>query len=273
MTENGKFLFSHRIFHFLRATLTMIIDENDILIHPRKGKKEKCLPEQAILIPNPAEAKVGAELFSRYSVEERFIYNSNLLVDKDERLCLAGPCLGAPAAGLVLEKLIVLGVKSVSVFSCCGSITEELSIGDLVIGLSGIAGEGVSAYYSDSGYIQPSERETSQLKRWLDQAGLVAREFGVWSTDAPYRESRAELERLRDHHGIACVDMEFTALCSIASMRSINLGGIFVVSDELWGRNWRPGFKRSDYRKRARSVLASLISYKIDGIGSDEKNV
>ena len=251
----------------------MITDYNDILIHPKRGKKEKRLPGHAILVPNPAEAFLGIDLFRQKGGQKRFMYNSTLLVDKDEQTCIAGPCLGAPAAALIVEKLIVLGVKSISLFSCCGSIDREFSIGDVVLATSGVAGEGVTPYYGGRRMVNPSENGIEELRNCLNGNDVSWKEGGVWSTDAPYRESRAELDILREQDGIVGVDMEFTALCSIASFRGIDFGGLFIVSDELWGQSWKPGFTRSDYKKKTKLLLSNLITYKIDNVKSHGKNI
>lgn len=251
----------------------MIAEYNDILVHPKKGKKEKKLPENAILVPNPAEAALVMEMFRQHETKERFLYNSKLLVDTKQRLCVAGPCLGAPAAALIMEKLIVLGVKSVSLFSCCGAIDPDLSIGDVVIAVSGVPGEGVSTYYGGDSQVSPYGDETERLRKYLAENKEHWLECGLWSTDAPYRESRSALKRLRELRGISAVDMEFTALCSVASFREIDFGGLFVVSDELWGQEWKPGFTKADYRNRTRSILSGLIAHKFDNVRSHEKNI
>ncbi len=242
----------------------MEASDNDILIHPGRGRNERPLPDRAILVANPAEARIAQDEMRRYGAESRFLYNSELLVDDSSRLCLAGPSLGAPAAGLILEKLIALGVTRICLFSCCGAINRDFAIGDVLVAVSGVFGEGVSAYYGGNQQSEVCPEETETLRIFLKNEEIRWREGGIWTTDAPYRESRSELNRLHQQHGIDGVDMEFTALCSIASFRKVHLSALFVVSDELWGPEWKPGFRGTDYRDRCKRLISGLILEKLE---------
>lgn len=233
--------------------------EPDILIHPQIGRRDQHLPETALFVVNPAEARIAEHEFSRYDVSKRFLHNSSLLVDNEERFCLAGPALGAPAAGLVMEKLVVLGVKKICLFSCCGAIDPAYTIGDIILANSGVSGEGVSHYYGNDKIVYTSRAATDELRSLLDEQRINYKEGVIWSTDAPYRESRSELARLHDKYKVVGVDMEFTALCSIAVFRDVSITAIFVVSDELWGPVWKPGFAQKAYKKQCRLVISALI--------------
>ena len=72
--------------------------EADLIIEPRRGKKEKLLPARALLVVNPAEADYALGGFKPFTGESRSLYQTTLLIDKDRSLCLAGPALGAAAA-------------------------------------------------------------------------------------------------------------------------------------------------------------------------------
>ncbi len=231
----------------------------DIFIHPRQERKERRLPEGALLFVNPAEASFALRVFEKYEAQRQTLYNSNLLVDKHRRLCLAGPALGAPAAGLIMEKLIALGVRDILLISCCGTLDPILSIGDILVAAEGVPGEGVSRYYEAADTLHPSAQALHRLQESLRQQNLSWTEGKLFSTDAPYRESRSELFLLQEQYGVSGVDMEFSALCSIAAFRKISFAGLFIVSDELWGANWKPGFSSTTYRNRSHSVIEAMI--------------
>ena len=236
-------------------------DSEDIVIHPRKGRKDVSVPERIIFIPNPTEARLAHDEMRRRGADKLFLYNSALFVDPSERVAVAGPALGAPAAGLVLEKLIVQGASRINLFSCCGTINQTFRISDIVLGVSGVSGEGVSCYYEAGSKIAADKRETARMRSFLSHCQLSWQEGTIWSTDAPYRESRTLLQELRRNDGVDCVDMEFTALCSIAAFRNVSLSALFVVSDELWGTQWNPGFGEQRYRDRCRFLLSDLIDF------------
>ena len=251
----------------------MIDESPDIIVHPQKGKKEQALPAQAIVVPNPADSIVAEKIFLECGAHERFLYNSKLFVDSASSCCLAGPCLGAPAAGLVLEKLIVLGVKSIILVSCCGSVDNRLKVGDVVIANKAVVGEGLSSYYGTTHCLLPSERIIGLLRQLLKRQQHVWQEGAVWSTDAPYRECRSALAELKNKEQVIGVDMEFSALCSIAAFRGVELGGIFIVSDELWGKQWRPGFGSNIFKSVREQVIGGIIDFTINVRGHNGKDI
>lgn len=235
----------------------------DVIIEPRRGKKEKLLPESAVMLVNPAESEYAFRHFEPYGGESRTLYQSRILVDKIGRLCLAGPALGAAAAVLVLEKLIVLGVKKIWLLSCCGVLDPAFSIGDFLLARRGVSGEGVSKYYSDQVVTTPGSEASRELGDFVKYCDLKVGDGVIWSTDAPYRERRSELVRLQEAHGVNGVDMEFSALCTVAKFRGVSLGGLFVVSDMLWTRNWKPGFGGSGFKKSNEELINKIIDYRL----------
>lgn len=251
----------------------VIGDYDDIIVHPKKGRKEQELPAEAIIVPNPADAAMVVKILQEYGADERFLYNSRLFVDRTRTFCSAGPCLGAPAAGLVLEKLIALGASSITLVSCCGAVDNRLKVGDTVVADSGIVGEGLSAYYGGNDRAVPSEMILLELRQLLQRLQMPWQEGAIWTTDAPYRESRLRLAQLQRQDQVIGVDMEFSALCSIAAFRGIDFGGVFIVSDELWGEQWNPGFASDAYRTARSMIMRGIVAGKVKKTVDDEKNI
>ncbi len=239
----------------------MVETDPDLIIEPRRGKKENLLPQRALLVVNPSEAALALKSFEPLAGEVRTIHQSRLLVDRERRLCLAGPALGAAAAALVAEKLIALGVGKIWLVSCCGALAPDIEIGDVLLATAAVSGEGVSPYYNSDTVVQPAGEVTDELKDFASQNAINSKDGIIWSTDAPYRERRSELLLLQEQYGVNGVDMEFSALCSVASFRGVSLGALFVVSDLLWTRNWKPGFGGADFTGSSRDLIEKLIHY------------
>ncbi len=212
---------------------------------------------------NPAEADYALSLFEPHAAQSWTLYQTRILVDRKKRLCLAGPALGAAAATLVLEKLIVLGVKKIWLLSCCGVLDPAFAIGDLLLARGGVSGEGVSRYYSSRITTTPGAEATSELLDFSTHCSLVLGDGLIWSTDAPYRERRSQLLGLQEAYGVNGVDMEFSALCTVAKFRGVSLGGLFIVSDMLWTRNWKPGFGGSDFKIKNQDLVKKIIDYRL----------
>ncbi len=233
--------------------------EDDCIIHPRKNRREIDIPPAGVLCVNASEAKAAVSIIVEAGGQRRTLHNSNLVVAADGGRFVAGPALGAPAAALVLEKLIVLGARRIFFLGWCGAVCSTLRIGDILVPHATVSGEGTSAYYTDSKKPAPSRALVSMVERMLDGIGLSSRNGTVWSTDAPYRESKKHLQQLHRSEQVVAVDMEFSALCSVASFRRVDFGGALIVSDELWRTNWRPGFKDELFRERCRQVLEGFL--------------
>ena len=97
------------------------------------------------------------------------------------------------------------------------------------------------------------------LASLLQQSGFNASTGGIWTTDALYRETWDKVEQY-GNSGFMAVDMECTALHSVASFRGVGLGAVLLVSDELFGGQWRSGYSRPQFRARSRQLLTLLFS-------------
>jgi len=54
------------------------------------------------------------------------------------------------------------------------------------------------------------------------------------------------------------VDMELSALFTVARFRRVEIGALLVVSDELGTLSWRPGFSSGRFN-RSRKMAAEVI--------------
>ena len=107
--------------------------DEHIIIHPRRQKKEKTLPENGLLLVNPSEASECLGRLKQSGGTTRFLFNSGMVIADDSLFFAAGPAIGAPMAVLTLEKLIALGAKRVILFGWCGAISPTLKVGDILV--------------------------------------------------------------------------------------------------------------------------------------------
>ncbi|BHH81765.1 nucleoside phosphorylase [Desulforhopalus sp. 52FAK] len=232
----------------------------DVVITPRRNKNEKEIPDEGVFFVNPTEASLEMGKVQKEGGESRFLFNSQLYVVSDEKF-LAGPAIGAPMAAMTMEKLIALGAKRIILFGWCGAVARDLRIGDVLVPQFALSGEGTSQYYNEA---QASLTVNTELRNRivsvLTGGGVTVHDRTVWSTDAVYREKRSYLHELHKEQGVAAVDMEFSALCSVARFRGIEFGAVLVVSDEIWGQSWRPGFTNKEFKKNATHVRQLLIT-------------
>lgn len=232
----------------------------NMLIVPRRGKKEQLLPANGLLLVNPSEALPCHRRLREAGGAARYLYNSELTIAADPRFFIAGPAIGAPMAALTLEKLIVLGAKRIILFGWCGAICPTLKVGDLVLATAAKSGEGTSRYYPLPFPAAPSLSLRTQLERVFTAGEFAVHGGCVWSTDAVYREDRRMLDELQAIDNVAAVDMEFSALCTVASFRNTQFAAVLVVSDELWGEAWRPGFSSECFKENKARALELVLA-------------
>ena len=228
---------------------------NDILIHPQRGKNEKNIPECGIFLVNPAESRIAMQMVLESGGRRQFIFHSELVVSKDADFFVAGPSIGAPMATMTMEKLIVLGAKTILMYGWCGAVSPEFKIGDLLLGGDAHSGEGTSRYYTDKVVCAPSACLSGKVQSAFGLSGANP----MWTTDAVYRESRRMFEQLAEKYNVCGVDMEYSALCAVAAFREIDFAGLFLISDELWQKEWRPGFADKKFKKQSREIIKLLI--------------
>jgi purine-nucleoside phosphorylase len=232
---------------------------NDIILHPKKNKKEKTIPATGIMLINPSDAKYALAVMQQAGGKRQFLYNSTLCLAADNSYFIAGPCVGAPMAVMVLEKLIALGATEIIVYSWCGAVAQDIKINDIIIPDKTLSGEGTSKYYPVD-MVQPAAKTNHILHNIISSHNLDFISGGIWSTDAPYRESRTFLQKIQQENQIIAVDMEFSALCAVACFRKVNLGGVFIVSDELYHQQWQPGFQLQSFDNKNKQLLKIILT-------------
>jgi purine-nucleoside phosphorylase len=235
-----------------------------MIINPVREKSESELPAAGMLLINPAEAEAGLRLGKIRNGRLHFLFNSRLLLVPASPAAgpffMAGPAVGAPMAVLTLEKLVALGARRVIVYGWCGSLNDRLLTGNILLPTWAISDEGTSAHYPLNRQPESHASTRKLIKDGLTAQGLTVCSGPVWTTDAPYRESIAQVGRLGGQ-GVLGVDMEYAALVAAAAFREIELTAVLLVSDELWSGKWNPGFRSKAFKKKSSSLLHFLADF------------
>ncbi len=235
-----------------------------MLINPCRSKGDPDLAGYGLLLINPSEAQAGFTMAKNLAGRNHFLFNSRLAqipANKvEDTFFMAGPAVGAPMAVLTLEKLIALGGTKFIVYGWCGSLHTSLRTGDVLLPTWALSDEGTSAHYP-----VPDRPESCRATRNLMEQGLAAQGHTVisgpvWTTDAPYRESRQKIKALGGQ-GILGVDMEFAALSGVAAFRNVELTGVMLVSDELFHEQWQPGFGNKSFKEKSKAILNYLVEF------------
>jgi uridine phosphorylase len=152
--------------------------------------------------------------------------------------------IGAPAAVFMLEWLAALGARRFIAIGYAGGLLERQRAGDLVVCRAALRDEGTSHHYlPPTDYSRPDETLTAALSTALTGPGY-AHEFGAtWTTDAPLRETFAEIEHYRAQ-GILTVEMEAAALFAASEHLGTACAAAFAVGDGPRDGKWDVDFDR-----------------------------
>jgi len=240
------------------------MNDVEMIITPRREKSDPKLPASGLLLINPAEADAGIRFAKNKGGKQHFLFNSRLMLvpgnGSSESFFIAGPAVGAPMAVLSAEKLIALGACRIIIFGWCGSLSDTVRIGDILLPTWAISDEGTSAHYPVNSRPESHVATRKLLSDKLTAMGQTVHSGPIWTTDAPYRESVARVQQLGDQ-GILGVDMEYAALITAAAFRKVELSAIMLVSDELWSGKWKPGFGSKEFKKKSRDILNFLVDF------------
>lgn len=164
---------------------------------------------------------------------------------------------GAPAAGMLIECLIASSTKNIIMLGEAGSISPAIRIGDVFIPTWGVREEGTSFHYLPPDITpKPSEVLTQQLLDCL--ADFNPKIGGIWSTDAPFKETLRKVKKYSEY-GVKAVDMETTALMSIAMHRGINFAAVLLITDELWSGKWVEEFLGENIKAMREKITKKIM--------------
>lgn len=175
---------------------------------------------------------------------------------------LAG--VGAPAATLLFEMLIVLGCRRFVACGSAGGLVPEAGPGLVVVPEASVRDDGVSYHYAPPArFAVHDEGMQREVEAQCRAGGMEVSTAPTWTTDALFRET-AQQVAVRVAEGCVAVEMEAAALATVARFREVKLGYAVYVADTLHGDEWdREGLVRPDvaFRRRlfdaaARACLA-----------------
>lgn len=159
----------------------------------------------------------------------RFLNGNNpIYVHKDGQVCMLHGGYGAPQAADTVEVLAELGVKRIVGVGMCGGYSETVNLGDLILPDKVYVEEGASLHYYDHiDFATPSQTLLKEAQNAFPEAQTLP----LVTTDAVYRQTFAKEAKWRAQ-GAVGVDMENSALFSIAKKKNIEAVMLMTVSDK-----------------------------------------
>jgi len=131
------------------------------------------------------------------------------------------------------EVMCNAGIQNIIRIGTCGSLDENIKVGDLVIVDKVIRGDGVTPYYVDKDFVTVADKKISDLMfNIAKDMGCNVHRCTTWTTDALLRETREIVEAKRKE-GATAVDMVSSTLLTIAQKYNVKAASILAVSDNV----------------------------------------
>jgi uridine phosphorylase len=233
--------------------LTEFDPDADALITPSSPALREPLPKRVVMcfFPEVIDGLAdthGAEVIGRFSREigGHRIYR---LVHDGIPVAVFHPGVGAPLAVQHFERAIAAGGR---VFVACGgagALQSGLAVGHIVVPAAAVRDEGTSFHYAPPARtIQADAPLVDLAMNLLAERGLPCTTGTTWTTDAPFRETRARVNARRDE-GCITVEMETAAFLAVARWRDVSFVQYLYAGDDLSGEAWdHRGWTTADVR-------------------------
>jgi uridine phosphorylase len=186
------------------------------------------------LIPGPKER---SELILRNVAEKRknftFLdYEMFTGYMDGKRVTVGNGGRYAPETAITTEILCAAGAEWLIRVGSCGSLQEQIKVGDLVIVTGAVRGDGTSRYYVSESFSTVAERQVvDALQAAADALGVRFHLGWIFTTDALFQETPELIVQLQ-HQNIASIDMVTSTFLTIAQLRGKKAGAVLAVSDE-----------------------------------------
>ena len=146
---------------------------------------------------------------------------------------------GAPMVAELAEEFIAMGAKRLVLMTWGGALQPDLHAGDIVVCGQAIRDEGTSYHYLPAGKTISSCSElVDRLANSIRLKGGSCTAGCTWTTDAPYRETLAEVRQYQSE-GVKTVEMESAGLFAIGQVRDVQTASVVVIMDSLANYAWQ----------------------------------
>ena len=168
----------------------------------------------------------------------------------------------APDTAITTESLCGAGAEALIRVGSCGSLQENVSIGDLVIVTGALRGEGTSRYYVAENFSTIAHPEiVDTLKKAADSLNVRYHLGWIFTTDALFQETPELIQQLSEQN-LSSIDMVTSTFLTIAQVRGKKAGALLAVSDECLHGKF--GFRDPQFfeaEKRTIDVARKALQY------------
>lgn len=200
--------------------------------------KQGEIAEDILLPGDPLRAKYIAETF----LEDVVCYNEvrGMLgftgTYKGKRVSVQGTGMGIPSISIYINELIrEYGVKNLIRVGSCGAIQKDIHVRDVILAMTSSTDSNINSLTFPGINYSPCAN-FHLLNNAFEigmEKGMDIKVGNVLSADIFYRDSMDIVKKLGDY-GVLAVEMETTALYTLAAKYGVSALSILTVSDHIF---------------------------------------
>lgn len=177
--------------------------------------------------------------------------------------------IGCPSAAIVVEELARIGAETFIRVGTTGSLQPSVEVGDIVIASAAVRGDGTSRGYVPIEYPAVADfNVTTALVRAAQRSKRRVHFGPVLTSDDFYGD--VDSLRLWSRFDVLSVEMECSAIFTLAKVRKLRAGAILAVDgDPLTGAGkgeFEPGEKRGELDERVQKAIKEETCVAIDAV-------
>lgn len=202
------------------------------------GAKKGDIADKILLPGDPLRAKFIAENFlenvQQYNEVRGMLGFTGTY--KGERVSVQGTGMGVPSISIYVNELIQeYGVQKLIRVGTCGALQEDVKVRDVILAQGATTDSQVNRMIF-GGIDYAPLADFSLLKKAYDvgtEKNLPLRVGNVFTSDSFYRENAKEVNELLATYQVLAVEMETTALYTLAAKFKRQALSILTVSDHV----------------------------------------
>jgi len=151
-----------------------------------------------------------------------------------KRVSVQGTGMGMPTTAIYAHELIGLGAKRLIRVGTCGSYQANLNIGDVIIALSASTDSSLNKHIFNQKDFAPTAYYPLLAKavEAAEAMGLTVNVGNILSSDSFYNVNQEHWHKWAEY-GVLGVEMETSALYTVAAKHQVEALSILTVSDSL----------------------------------------
>lgn len=202
------------------------------------GAKQGEIAEKILLPGDPLRAKFIAETYLKDVSQYNHVRGMNGYTGtyKGEQISVQGTGMGVPSISIYANELMEsYGVQKLIRVGTCGAIQEDIKVRDVILA-QGATTDSQMNRMVFNGIDYAPLADFNLLKTAYEtgvEKGLSMKVGNVFTSDTFYRDNAKEVNQLLASYNVLAIEMETTALYTLAAKFNRHALSILTVSDHI----------------------------------------